>query len=438
MKKNILFLTMLLMQISIYVNAQSQYINNANNGIHVRGGSSDQTSASSNIGTNCQATGLNSFAAGEESVALGTNSFALGTYCKSLESNAFAFGDYVHAEKTNSMALGAYVKALESNCMVIGMGHNYLNPLSCSTAGVAMGVNSTIPTLFISKANGNYRTGCVAIGNTTNPQTKLHIVADYNEDASIFLQPTNLEKQTSYIKLTDDNHKLLVSEDGCMHLLSLNKNFRLSSRNASITNGEFSLGSTSDRKINIMTTSFPAFYANAYRTGNSYICYQHGASYAIEFNNNAMLFRTAYTENNSRIMEINGWRDPLCLKTNGSIVMNGKVGINRENTTSDYTLAVNGGIITTKVFIQDVENWPDYVFDANYKLMSLEDLKKFIVENKHLPEVPSESELAGEGYDMQEMQQAMMKKIEELTLYTLQQQEVIERLERRINELEGK
>ena len=434
MKKNILILPTLMLLTSIC--AQAQYVNNEENGIHVSGGFSNQSSVSSSIGTNCQARGLNSFAAGSESIALGTNSFALGTNCRSLESNAFSFGDYVHAEKTNSMALGAYVTALGSNCVVIGTGHNYLNPLSCSTPGVAIGVNSTIPTLFVSKANGNYRTGRVVIGNTTAPQTKVHIVADDEEEAGIFLQ--TLGKTRAFVRLLDEKHELAVDDDGRMHLLSISNPFHLESRNASITDGEITLGNPNDRKLKLMTTDFPAFYANASRSGNSYICYQQGASFAIEFNNNAMLFRTAYTENNTRIMEINGWRDPLCLKTDGSIVMKGKVGINTENTTADYTLAVDGGIITTKVFIQDVDDWPDYVFEDTYKLMPLRELKKFVADNKHLPDMPSESEIVEQGYDIQEIQQALLKKIEELTIYTLQQQEVIELLEQRIRELERK
>lgn len=291
MKKNTLILFVLMLLTSIC--AQAQYVNNEENGIHVSGDFSNQTSVSSNIGTNCQARGLNSFAAGSESIALGTNSFALGTNCKSLQPNTFSFGDYVHAEKTNSMALGAYVEALESKCIVIGTGYNYLNLLTCSTPGVAMGVNSTIPTLFVSKANGNYRTGRVSIGNTTAPQTKFHIVADDEEEAGVYLQ--TLGKTRAFVRFLDEKHELSVDDDGCMHLMSISNPFRLESRNVSITNGEFTLGSTNDRKINIMATSFPAFYANAYRSGNSYVCYQHGASFAIEFNNNAMLFRTAYT-----------------------------------------------------------------------------------------------------------------------------------------------
>lgn len=427
MKKTCLSIIML--AALLYCNcAYTQYVNPEPNGIHVSGGQSSQTLNSSNIGFNCEATGSKSFAGGSASIATGGCAFAFGNACQANQTNAYVMGNKAMAMGSNNLALGFFIESRQNGAIIIGSGENTYTPLITTVQGITMGMGSSKPTLFISKALGT-RTGKIGIGNTFAPQAKLHIVADYNEDASIFLQPTNLEKQTSYIKLTDDNHKLLVSEDGCMHLLSLNKNFRLSSRNASITNGEFSLGSTSDRKINIMTTSFPAFYANAYRTGNSYICYQHGASYAIEFNNNAMLFRTAYTENNSRIMEINGWRDPLCLKTNGSIVMNGKVGINRENTTNGFALAVDGGIISTEVYVMTVENWPDFVFSKEYELMSLSDLKQYINTNHHLPDLPSEQEVKENGFEVSDMQAQLLQKIEELTLYILQQEERISQLE---------
>ena len=427
MKKICLFIMILVAL--LYCNcAYTQYVNPEPNGIHVSGGQSSQTLNSSNIGFNCEATGSKSFAGGSASIATGGCAFAFGNACQANQTNAYVMGNKAMAMGSNNLALGFFIESRQNGAIIIGSGENTYTPLITTVQGITMGMGSSKPTLFISKALGT-RTGKIGIGNTFAPQAKLHIVADYNEDASIFLQPTNIEKQTSYIKLTDDNHKLLVSEDGCMQLLSLNKNFRLNSLNASITNGEFSLGSTNERKINMMTTSFPALYANAYRTGNSYICYQQGASFAIEFNNNAMLFRTAYTENNSRIMEINGWRDPLCLKTNGSIVMTGKVGINRENTTNGFALAVDGGIISTEVYVMAVENWPDFVFSKEYELMSLSDLKQYINTNHHLPDLPSEQEVKENGFEVSDMQAQLLQKIEELTLYILQQEERISQLE---------
>ena len=81
---------------------------------------------------------------------------------------------------------------------------------------------------------------------------------------------------------------------------------------------------------------------------------------------------------------------------------------------------------------------PDYVFDEDYELMPMSDLKTFIEENQHLPEIPSASEVEQKGLDMTAMQMRLLQKIEELTLYTLQQQEVIEELTSKVEALSQK
>ena len=125
-------------------------------------------------------------------------------------------------------------------------------------------------------------------------------------------------------------------------------------------------------------------------------------------------------------------------KPTNSITLNGKVGINIPNESDTYALAVNGGILTNEVFIKNVDEWYDNVFAKEYNLLSLDDLKRFIAEHGHLPEVPSEAEVTEEGYNITEMQGVLLKKIEELTLYTLKQQEEIEMLKQTIEELRGK
>ena len=121
-----------------------------------------------------------------------------------------------------------------------------------------------------------------------------------------------------------------------------------------------------------------------------------------------------------------------------NITLMGKVGINIANESDTYALAVNGGIITNEVFIKNVDEWYDNVFAKDYKLLSLSDLKRYINEFGHLPEIPSETEVLTVGYNMAEMQSILLKKIEELTLYTLKQQEEIETLKQTIEELKGK
>ncbi len=96
-------------------------------------------------------------------------------------------------------------------------------------------------------------------------------------------------------------------------------------------------------------------------------------------------------------------------------------------------LVVEGGSITVNG--AEVHNIPDYVFDKNYELMPLSTLKYYINKNKHLPEIPSAEDVANNGINMTEMQVSLLKKVEELTLYTLAQQETIEELKMQLTKL---
>jgi hypothetical protein len=96
------------------------------------------------------------------------------------------------------------------------------------------------------------------------------------------------------------------------------------------------------------------------------------------------------------------------------------------NTTTNYGLYVAGGILTENVKVAlhtDLINWSDYVFASDYKLKSLNEVNEFIKKNKHLPEVPSSDDVHKDGIDMVQMDATLLKKIEELTLYLIQQQQ---------------
>ena len=68
------------------------------------------------------------------------------------------------------------------------------------------------------------------------------------------------------------------------------------------------------------------------------------------------------------------------------------------------------------------------MFDQDYALKSLGEVKSFIQENNHLPDVPSEKEVTESGIDLAKMDAILLQKIEELTLYTIKQQSEIEAL----------
>ncbi|WP_437921168.1 hypothetical protein [Sphingobacterium sp. LRF_L2] len=94
----------------------------------------------------------------------------------------------------------------------------------------------------------------------------------------------------------------------------------------------------------------------------------------------------------------------------------GNVGIG--TTTPAEKLAVNGNIRAKEIKVE-ATNWPDYVFSPDYALKPIGEVRDFIVENGHLPEVPKASEVEENGLSVGEMNKLLMKKIEELTLYII-------------------
>ncbi len=110
------------------------------------------------------------------------------------------------------------------------------------------------------------------------------------------------------------------------------------------------------------------------------------------------------------------------------ITPQGEVGIGTTDT-KGYKLAVNGGMIATAVTVKTYNNWPDYVFKKTYQLKPLTELQFFIDQNHHLPEIPKEAEVLKQGQDLGEMNKLLLKKVEELTLYLIEQNRRIEKME---------
>jgi len=98
---------------------------------------------------------------------------------------------------------------------------------------------------------------------------------------------------------------------------------------------------------------------------------------------------------------------------------------------ADYRLFVKDGIRTEKikVDIAATNGWADYVFAEGYNLMPLTQVEQFIKQNGHLPEVPTTAEAIANGIELKEMNILLLKKVEELTLYSIELQKRIEALE---------
>lgn len=95
------------------------------------------------------------------------------------------------------------------------------------------------------------------------------------------------------------------------------------------------------------------------------------------------------------------------------------VGIGTYNP-GNYQLAVAGNVHAQAVNV-DMTGWSDFVFEPSYKLTSLADVKNYIDQNHHLPDVPSEEQVKKDGIDFGQMNSKLLKKIEELTLYLIDQ-----------------
>jgi hypothetical protein len=97
---------------------------------------------------------------------------------------------------------------------------------------------------------------------------------------------------------------------------------------------------------------------------------------------------------------------------------------------------VNGSAIFTKAVVKLYASWPDYVFKKSYRLPALTDIESFIKLHHHLQGVPEAEEIQRTGIDLGASQTMLLKKIEELTLYVIEQNKQIATLQNRIEKLE--
>lgn len=107
------------------------------------------------------------------------------------------------------------------------------------------------------------------------------------------------------------------------------------------------------------------------------------------------------------------------------------IGNNSQRIATGYELSVDGDVIAESFVTQNSTSWPDYVFEDNYPLLPISDLEKAIKKNKHLPNVPSATDIEKNGINLGPMTSALLEKVEELTLYIIQ-------LEKRLKAMEEK
>lgn len=147
---------------------------------------------------------------------------------------------------------------------------------------------------------------------------------------------------------------------------------------------------------------------------------------ANEFSLQGMFQGTGETGNALKFRSM--WKDDLLI-----IKGNGQIGMGTFET-GNHKLAVEGSIGAREIKVES-SGWSDFVFEHEYELPTLEEVEQHITENGHLPEVPSESEVAENGINLGEMDAKLLQKIEELTLYMIDMNKRMKQLETENQEL---
>ena len=99
--------------------------------------------------------------------------------------------------------------------------------------------------------------------------------------------------------------------------------------------------------------------------------------------------------------------------------------------TNGGNLRIEGNFVSNGTTL----NVPDYVFEDDYDLMPISQVAEFIKENRHLPNIPSAAEINAGYLDLTQMQLSLLEKVEELTLYTIEQDARISELTRELETL---
>lgn len=135
---------------------------------------------------------------------------------------------------------------------------------------------------------------------------------------------------------------------------------------------------------------------------------------------------------NNNVLAVNSAGANLML-----VKANGSVGIGTTDT-KGYKLAVNGSGVFTRVVVKSYANWPDFVFNKDYDLPSLQEIEQYVTEHQHLPGIPSASDVDTDGVDLGDMNKKLLQKIEEQMLYIIEMNKKLVTLTNEMKELKEK
>jgi hypothetical protein len=293
------------------------------------------------------------------------------------------------------------------------------------------------PSDYMILSNGSTSTYLKSEGvgiSTNSPLTKLHITGGQDAGFGASQNGYAMLGLANGGNLVIDANEILARNNGRKTDLFLQNdsgNVILCTNNQGIVGvgSSIGVGTTSPfTKLHILGGEDAGMSTNG---SNGYVMLGSGTGTNLILDNNEIIVRNNATTAGSSA-------DLFIQHDNGNVILcgneNGGVGIGITSGTSiplGYMLAVDGKIISEELKVQLSGGWPDYVFDKGYKLPSLSELRQFITENRHLPNIPSAAQVEQQGIEVGDMQKRMMEKIEELTLYILDLQMQIDVLKKK-------
>jgi len=447
---------------------------------------------SSALGLDNKSWGSGSFAAGRYDTVTGNYSIGLGFKAIATGEVSFAAGGYVKATDVQSMAIGQYLHSSGFKSFTLGTGGSSTGFLTNNIPNSLMvGFGSSKPTFFVSTATSSTKTGKIGVGDITNPQAKLHIKLDIAEYAAIRIEPHSwMYENWAEIQFGNEQYAIrgthnkglgfyspyyFVFNTGNVGIGTATPSQKLEVSGNLKTTGFIMEGGAGTGKVLTSDASGQAAWQeipedghwmengdDLYRLNGKVGIGTSTPSVKLEVTGNIRVNSLVF--NNADLQEnfITGKYEPLIYgsKSGGeiggssSLILqaggtptnnnrhiyfrtadqtrifihhNGNVGIGTTNTSS-ARLSVAGKIIAEEVKIILSVPQSDYVFEKEYELMPLTDLDHYIKTHKHLPGVPTAAEFAQEGYNVGEMDDLLLRKVEELTLYVIELQNEVTKL----------
>jgi hypothetical protein len=307
---------------------------------------------------------------------------------------------------------------------------------SGSNADIAFGYGSSTSFTEQMRIKGM---GNVGIG-TNNPTSKLEVFGNSGEGISVNSGSQALTIKTNLfaggmIGTTTAANINLIASNNIGATLKPDGNFGIGTTNPTTaglvvnkivgnTNAIFGGNSTGVS----LQSSYPGVGFNTYYNGGSIMIGNGGAGYVGADPTTGRII-IASTNVNSTAGQYNGLFEKMSITNDGTVSL-GSSNLGAENNSlgAGYKLKVFGKIISEEVRVQLKTAWPDYVFEKNYKKLSLNELEKYIDEHKHLPNIPSATEIEKDGQHLGEIQRKMLEKIEELSLYVIELKKEIDLL----------